>query len=365
MLYGQILDPFALAQHVGTQNTFNKIGVQTDGIQRQDGHICKAAQAEGQGDTDGPHKTAVEQECDKGLAARAEGKIGGVGVGIERHGAGADADEPGGQMSDAVAGIVDFGENTGETGHQTAEEQAGSDGQGQQFPVAVPDGFFRVAGTQHLSHNDADGVAHGQEYNTGKIEQGGADVHGGHHIQTAGGIALVQNGHTTGPEEFVAKKRHTLDGDGFEELSGDVCRAENPGNKGIFAFVQMGPAGNHSQFHEAGNNGGQSRAFHTHGRGSEMAENQNIIENKIHQNRGNSGNHRHHSLSGFPEGAGIGIGQGKGQETPDHDSKILQSVFHGTGSNGRIAFTGQIQTDQEIAAQPENQCAQKGNNQAD
>ena len=363
MLYSQILDPFALAQHICTQSAFYKIRINADGIQRQNGHICETAQTEGQGNADSPDKAAVEQEGDKGLTAGTKGKVGGVGIGVEGHGAGADTDEPCGQVPNAVAGVVDSGENSGETGHQTAEEQTGSNGQGEQLPVAVPEGFFRVAGTQHLPHDDADGISHGQEYNAGKVEQGRGDVHGRHNIQPAGGIALVQEGHTAGPEEFVAQKGHSFYDDGFQQPARDIRRAESTHNKTVFVVVQMSPAGNHGKLHETGNDSSQSSTFHTHGWSTEMAENEGIIQNKVHQNRRNSGSHRHHGLAGFAKGAGIGVGQRKGQKSPDHDSKVLKSVFHGTGGNGRIAFAGQIQADQETSAQPEDQNAQQGNDQ--
>ena len=77
-------------------------------------------------------------------------------------------------------------------------------------------------GTQHLAHDDAHGVAHGQEHDVGEVRQGGGDGKGGHHIQAPDGVALVQEGDAGRPEELVQKQGHALDGDEREELFGNV-----------------------------------------------------------------------------------------------------------------------------------------------
>ena len=92
LLCRQILDPFALLDHVGTQGTCDPVGGLDDEVQGQDADACEPAQDEGQGHTDRPDKAAVEEEGDHGLTAGAEGEVGCIGVGIEGHHDAADAD---------------------------------------------------------------------------------------------------------------------------------------------------------------------------------------------------------------------------------------------------------------------------------
>ena len=73
-----------------------------------------------------------------------------------------------------------------------------------------------------------------------------------HHIQAAGGVALIQNGNTGGPEEFVDQQGHTLHRDSPQELAGNIGGAVGAPNKGIALRVQVGPAGYKDQFHEPG-----------------------------------------------------------------------------------------------------------------
>ena len=74
----------------------------------------KPAQAEGQRYAAHPGEAAVKQEGDHGLAAGAEGEIGGVGIRIEGHHDGAQADQTGGKMPHFLCGIVNLGEYPGD-----------------------------------------------------------------------------------------------------------------------------------------------------------------------------------------------------------------------------------------------------------
>ena len=96
MILHQRLDPGAFFDHICTDGAFEQIRALADGIDGQNAKTRKAAQAEGKGHTNGPDKAAVKQECHQGLTAGAQGEIGGIGVGIEGHHYGADADQPGG-----------------------------------------------------------------------------------------------------------------------------------------------------------------------------------------------------------------------------------------------------------------------------
>ena len=71
-----------------------------------------------------------------------------------------------------------------------------------------------------------------------------------------------------------------------------------------------------------------------------MTENQNIVAHQIHQRGGNACDHRNKSVTGFLQGAGISIGQGEGQEAPEHHMQVLQAVLQHLGGFRRVTLSG-------------------------
>ena len=178
----------------------------------------------------------------------------------------------------------------------------------------------------HKKEKKSYGIAHSQEYHAAQLEQRAGDVHSRHHIQTAGGVALVHNGHTAGPEKFVDQQGQTLADDVTQKLAGDVHGAECAADVAVLGGVQMGPAGDDAEFSIAGDDGGQSRAFHAHCGSAEVAEDQHIVQHQVDQSGGNAGHHRHHGVAGFLQVACVGLGQGKGKEAEDHHPQILAAL---------------------------------------
>ena len=122
----------------------------------------------------------------------------------------------------------------------------------------------------------------------------------------------------------------------------------------------MGPTGHDRQLHIAGNDRGHSRAPDTHGRRTEMTENQNIVQHQIHQHRADAGNHGNKGLIGFPQSAAIGTAQGKGGQAPQHNQQILPAVGQGLPCilNGTLAV--EIKLNQIPAEQQQHPDAQGG-----
>ena len=85
-----------------------------------------------------------------------------------------------------------------------------------------------------------------------------------------------------------------------------------------------------------------------------MAEDQHPIEHQIHDHGGHTGHHGHGGLVGFPQRAGIGIGDGKGRQTKQHHLQIFQTIEQGKLGIFHSALALQVQPDQGIAAQQEN-----------
>ena len=243
-------------------------------------------------------------------------------------------------MAHILGGVVGFGEQAGNRCHQTAEYNTRSHCHQDQLPVGIPNLGFGASRTQHLAHDNAYRIAHGQECHTAQIKQGGGDVHGRHHVQSAGGIALVQHSHAAGPEKFVGKQGHSLDHDALKEFAGDIQGAEHAYNEGIPLGMQMGPACHNGKLHEPGDHCCHCSTLYTHLGSAEVAEDQDVIQNQIDQHCGDAAHHGNYGLAGFPEGAGIGIAEGKGQEAPDHYVQIVQTVAEGACGGFGIAFAG-------------------------
>ena len=365
VLLGEVLDPSAPLQHGCADDAFQDLGELAQDVQRQDGKAGKPAQAVGQGDADHPHEAAVEQEGYKGLAAGAEGEIGGVGTGHEGHQHSHHQNQPGGQMPHLLGGVVNQGEGSGQGCLQRAEQQTRDHGDGDELSVGTANLLFRKGGSQHLPHEDAHGVAQGQNHHIGQIGHGAGNVHGGHHIQTAGGIALVQDGHARGPQEFIDEQGHTLYRDAGQQLSRNVGRAVHTPDEGIALRVQVGPARYQEKLHKPGDHRGQRRALHAHRRRAEVTEDQHIVKEEIHEHRRDAAHHGNHGLPGFPEGAGVSAAQGEGQKAPDGDAQVAEAVVHGARRGERIALSAQVQPDELPAAQQKDGDAQDGENQGD
>ena len=124
-------------------------------------------------------------------------------------------------------------------------------------------------------------------------------------------------------------------------------------NEGVAVSVAVGPPGYNGQFHIPGDNGSQGSTFHTHPGCTEVTENQDVVQPQVYQHRSHAADHGYHGFTGFPEGAGIGIGQGEGEKTPEHDQKIRHAVAQSIGGGGRVTLTGEIQSNQCVAAQQE------------
>ena len=76
---------------------------------------------------------------------------------------------------------------------------------------------------------------------------------------------------------------------------------------------------NDEAFHIAGDHCGPRCAFHARGRRAEVAEDQHIVKDQVHQHRGNACRHGYHGLSGLPERAAVGGAEGKGNQTEQHN----------------------------------------------
>ena len=108
----------------------------------------------------------------------------------------------------------------------------------------------------------------------------------------------------------------------------------------------MCPVEHDGKLHIAGDDGGQGSALGAHGGQTKVTEDEHIVEAQIHQHRHHACGHGHLCLSRLPEGAGVGVGQRKGEQTPEHHMQVLQAVIKGLGPLCGVAVALQIQAHQ-------------------
>ena len=345
---GQILDPAAFFQDPAAEQALDHVGNLADHVQGDNGQARVPAQEIGERGAAGPQEAAVKQEGDEGLAAGAEGEVSGVGIGVEKAHDGGNDDHFFRQQPDGIGGVIDLWEEGREEDHQQPEEGACHNGGEDQLPAGVPDFLPGCLRAQQLPHENAHRVAHGLIDHAAEINKGGGNVQSGNHIQTARGVALVQERNTAGPETFVDQQRKPLYGDPFQQGRRDISRAVCAPDEGLPSGMGVGPDGDDGKLGKPGNDGGVGRAPDTHGGGTEMSENQHIVEPQIDNHRSHACQHGHHGFLGFPEGAGIGVGNGKGQQPQQHDVQVFPAVAQRLGHILRAAFAGQIQPDEGI-----------------
>ena len=97
-------------------------------------------------------------------------------IALEGFGDGRNEDHTCRQIPDRLGGVVKTGEDPGYTGKQCRKDHTGHEGKGHEFPVFAAYFPLRTAGTQHLAHENAYGVADGGAGNGGHVVDGIDDV---------------------------------------------------------------------------------------------------------------------------------------------------------------------------------------------
>ena len=85
-----------------------------------------------------------------------------------------------------------------------------------------------------------------------------------------------------------------------------------------------------------------------------MAEDQNVVTHQVDCRCDDACHHRYGGMAAFPERACVGVGDGEGDQTQNHNVQVLPSVKQGVGRQLGVALAPQVQTYQRIAAKEEN-----------
>ena len=90
-------------------------------------------------------------------------------------------------------------------------------------------------------------------------------------------------------------------------------------------------------FREAGDYRGDGRAANAQRGGAEMAEDQHPVQKQIDQNGTDAGKHRRPGFTGFPEGSGVDLDQGEGNQADQHYPQITDAVLQRAGQVAAVA----------------------------
>jgi len=305
----------------------------------------KFRQREGQRNQQAPYEYAVEDEGEHGLSAGAHDEIAAMADGNKGHDAAADADEAGCQAMHGRRGIVHEGNCAGAGEECDPDADADHQGEGHQL-ICMILGLGGFVCAQGLADDDRCGGAHGHEGYAEKIVYGAGNIGGGHHVQAAHGVNLVEHGHAHGPEQFIYQQGRALDGDIAHDGTGDAQRAEKTGGEGMFLCVGMGIDQNNHQLHIAGEDGGICRAGHAQAGEAELAVNQQVIEHQVDQYGDDACIHGQRGFTGFAQGTCIALCNGEGNQSQQHDAQILHGKIQGTLHAHRVGSIGEVQGNQ-------------------
>ena len=82
--------------------------------------------------------------------------------------------------------------------------------------------------------------------------------------------------------------------------------------------MHMGPENDDDHFHISGYDGGDGGAHNAKGRQSQLAVNQQVIEEQVNGDGGDSSLHWDYGFTAFPEGTDIDLNQHKCGKTHQH-----------------------------------------------
>jgi hypothetical protein len=164
----------------------------------------------------------------------------------------------------------------------------------------------------------------------------------------------LRESQTGGEQRFVENQRETLNQDGTQQAAGDVEAAVKACDVGVLFRVAVGPQHHDQKLHIAGNHRGHSRAGYAHFGRAKMAEDQNVVAHQVHHRCDDACHHRYGGMAALSQRACVGVGDGEGDQTQNHNVQVLPAVKQGVGRQLGVTLASQVQTYQRIAAKEEN-----------
>ena len=96
-----------------------------------------------------------------------------------------------------------------------------------------------------------------------------------------------------------------------------------------------------------------------------MAENENIVEDQVDENRGYACHHGNKGFFTLFQGAGVGVGYTEGKQPPQHDGQIVTTVAEHLGGILSGSVSCKVQVDQRILEKVKQTSRNQGNHQTD
>ena len=107
------------------------------------------------------------------------------------------------------------------------------------------------------------------------------------------------------------------------------------------------------RFDIAGKHRCNRRAGYAHLRETALAENQEIIEHKVDENRHHAGQHREPRFAHLAQRAGIDLRYAEGQQPPEHHSQVIHAETERCGRIRLRRFLRQIHADELLGERDE------------
>ena len=176
---------------------------------------------------------------------------------------------------------------------------------------------------------------------------------------------MVHEGHAQRPQRFVHKQRCSGDDNGLQKRGGNGEGPVSAPDEGVLCPIPVGPGGYQKELRVPGNHRGESRPPDPHGGSAEMAEDEHVIEPQVHKHGGDTGDHGDKGLLALFQSSGIGVGQTKRQQPPEHDGQIVFAVGQDLSGILGGALAGEVEADKAVLPQEENQSRGQRNQGAD
>ena len=132
-------------------------------------------------------------------------------------------------------------------------------------------------------------------------------------------------------------------------------RAVNADDKAAAPTVQVRPADHDRALDKTRNHRGDRRADHAHRREAQLAEDEDVVEHQIDEDRRDARLHGQQRLARFAQRARVDLTDGKGQHLQQHHAQIALRVRERRLQIQRLLPLVQKQTDQRFAPAEEDQ----------
>ena len=155
---------------------------------------------------------------------------------------------------------------------------------------------------------------------------------------------------SAGPQGFVQEERSAFHDAGKCQLPGHIHAPEDTGDEWEAGGTSVGPYYDVEEFDISCDDCCQSGACDTESGGTEFAENEDVVADKIGSNCDGGRDHGRDGLAVRPDRRGVGLSDCKWQKAHAHDPQIQKGRLHRLGDGATASVFVEIEADEEFAA---------------